>query len=110
MAEDEIAARFDDLQTSLDALTRGLGAMNETLETHTEMLAALLEAATVEPEKDSPLQKTLEKIFLTLKTQTDVLVQVGGMLDRMGPTVEMAVIRGVHRAVGTVDEDGVIQE
>lgn len=28
MAEDEIAARFDDLQTSLDALTRGLGAMN----------------------------------------------------------------------------------
>jgi len=39
-----------------------------------------------------------------------VLVQIGGMLDKLGPTVEMAVIHGVHRAVGTVDEDGVIQE
>ena len=52
------------------------------------MLAEILEAAAAEPEEESPLAKTLEKIFTTLKTQTDVLVQIGGMLDKLGPTVE----------------------
>ena len=110
MPDDENSARLDQLQTSVDALVRGLAMMNETLGTHSEMLAEILEAATQEAEDESPLAKTLEKIFTTLKTQTDVLVQIGGMLDKLGPTVETAVIRGVHRAVGTVDEDGVIQE
>jgi hypothetical protein len=110
MADPDVLSRLDDLQTRVDAIVRGLALMNETLGTHPDMLAEILEAAAVEPEKESPLAKTLEKIFTTLKTQTDVLVQIGGMLDKLGPTVETAVIRGVHRAVGDVDEDGVIQE
>jgi hypothetical protein len=110
MADPDVLSRLDDLRTSVDALVRGLAMMNETLGTHSEMLAEILQAATAELEEESPLANTLEKIFSTLKTQTDVLVQIGGMLDKLGPTVEMAVIHGVHRAVGTVDEDGVIQE
>jgi hypothetical protein len=56
------------------------------------------------------LADTLERIFSTLNTQTDTLVAIGGMLGQMGSTIEGAVIRGVHRAVGSVDEDGVIIE
>jgi hypothetical protein len=110
MSDPDVIARLDAMQTSIEALVQGVTLMNETLGTHSDMLAEILEAAVVEPEKESPLAKTLERIFTTLKTQTDVLVQIGGMLDKMGPTVEMAVIRGVHRAVGIVDEDGVVQE
>ena len=110
MADPDILSRLDDLQLSIDALVRGLSQMNDTLATHSDMLAELLQAAAAEPEEHSGLADTLERIFSTLSTQTDTLVAIGGMLGRMGPTIEGAVIRGVHRAVGNVDEDGVIIE
>lgn len=110
MADPDILSRLDDLQNSMDALVRGLSMMNDTLATHSDMLAEILQAAATEPEEDSGVAKTLERIFSTLSTQTDTLVAIGGMLGQMGPTIEGAVIRGVHRAVGNVDDDGVIIE
>jgi hypothetical protein len=89
---------------------RGLSLMNDTLAMHSDMLAEILQAAAAEPEEESDLANTLERIFSTLNTQTDTLVAIGGMLSQMGPTIEGAVVRGVHRAVGNVDEDGVIIE
>jgi hypothetical protein len=80
MTDDELRAEFAGIRTSIDALTQGLTLMVETQETQTEMLA------------------------------TERLLSIGGMIDTIGPSVERAVIRGVHRAVGNVDEDGVIQE
>ena len=109
MADPDILSRLDDLQNSMDALVRGLSMMNDTLATHSDMLAEILQAAATEPE-ESGLANTLERIFSTLSTQTDTLVAIGGMLGQMGPTIEGAVIRGVHRAVGNVDDDGVIIE
>ena len=110
MADPDILARLDDLQTSVDAIVRGLSLMNDTLATHSDMLAEILQAATAEPDQESGLADTLERLFSTLNTQTDTLVAIGGMLGQMGPTIEGAVIRGVHRAVGNVDDDGVIIE
>jgi hypothetical protein len=110
MTDDELRAEFAGIRTSIDALTQGLTLMVETQETQTEMLARLLEAATQEPEEEGSLARTLERIFATLNTQTERLLSIGGMIDTIGPSVERAVIRGVHRAVGNVDEDGVIQE
>ena len=48
---DAILARLDELQTSFDALVRSLSLMNDTLGTHSEMLAQILEAATKEPDE-----------------------------------------------------------
>jgi ABC-type transporter Mla subunit MlaD len=110
MADPDILARLDDLQTSVDAIVRGLSLMNDTLATHSDMLAEILQAAAAEPDQESGLADTLERLFSTLNTQTDTLVAIGGMLGQMGSTIEGAVIRGVHRAVGSVDEDGVIIE
>jgi hypothetical protein len=110
MADPDILSRLNDLQTSVDAIVRGLSLMNDTLAMHSDMLAEILQAAAVEPEEESGLANTLERIFSTLNTQTDTLVAIGGMLGQMGSTIEGAVIRGVHRAVGSVDEDGVIIE
>jgi hypothetical protein len=103
------SALLDQLQMSIDAIARGLSLMNDTLGTHSEMLTKILEAATREVDEESPLVHTLEKIFIALKTQTDVLAQIGGMLDQLGPTVERAVMRGTDR-VGSVDADGAAQD
>lgn len=102
-------ALFGQLQMSIDAIARGLSLMNDTLGTHSEMLTKILEAATREVDEESPLVHTLEKIFIAIKTQTDVLAQIGGMLDQLGPTVERAVMRGTDRA-GSVDPDGAARD
>jgi hypothetical protein len=77
---------------------------------HSEMLAKILEAAAQEPESGNALADALSKIAVTLNTQTEALVKIGGMINGIGPSVETAVVRGFHRAVGTVDENGVIVE
>ncbi|MGE4043399.1 MAG: hypothetical protein AB7F35_01000 [Acetobacteraceae bacterium] len=55
--------------------------MNETLGTHSEMLAVIMEAATKEVSSD--LGDTLKAILLTLRTQSDQLVMIGRLLSRI---------------------------
>ena len=43
---DAILNRLDDIQTSVDTLARGLTLLAETLGTHSEMLAEILEGVT----------------------------------------------------------------
>ena len=108
-SDDAILKRMDDIQTSVDTLARGLTLLAETLGTHSEMLAQILEACAVDP-GESPLTDLLQQIADAIKQQNDTLVGIGTTLEHIGPSIEVAVIRGVHRAVGTVDADGVDQE
>jgi hypothetical protein len=109
LGNDKIFERLDAIQTSVDTLARGLILMSETLGTHSEMLGQILEACSVEP-GESPLTETLEQIVDAIERQTATLAAIGTILDNIGPGIEAAVVRGVHRANGPVDDDGVIQE
>lgn len=103
-----IHSRLDEIQEHIEVLTRGLTLMVETQDAHSKMLLKILEACTVEPEK-SELAEVLESLCEAVENQTQTLADVGETLDQLGPSIELAVVRGVHRAVGTTDEDGVLQ-
>ena len=107
MSDDD---RIDQLQNAVQAIVLSLSNINNTLNTHTDMLAEILAAATEEPDEDSDIAKTLGRIFLALETQNENLVWIGGLLSNIGGTVENAVVRGVQRAVNDADEEGVIEE
>ena len=106
---DAILSRLDAMTESIDTLARGLILMTETLGTHSEMLAQILEVCSADP-GESPVADLLEQIADAIKQQNETLVGIGETLEHIGPSIEVAVVRGVHRAVGTVDDDGVVQE
>ncbi|GEO42167.1 hypothetical protein SAE02_63150 [Skermanella aerolata] len=97
------------LETTVETLARGLILMTETLATHSEMLGQILEACSVEAE-ESPLTEILEEIAGAIQQQTAALIGIGENLDNLGPGIEVAVVRGVSRAAGRTDADGVLQE
>ena len=105
---DALSAKIDTLQTGIDAMARGFMLITGTLETHSEMLSKILQACAVEPE-GSELAETLERIADALERQNGALASIGKSLDHIGPGIEIAVMRGVARAVGADgadDEDG----
>ena len=106
---DVIVSQLEGMQTSIDTLGRGLILMTETLGTHSEMLAQILEACSADP-GESPVADLLKQIVAAINQQNETLVTIGETLGHIGPSIEVAVIRGVHRAIGTVDDDGVVQE
>jgi hypothetical protein len=107
MSDDD---RIDQLQNDVKAIVLSLSNINDTLNTHTDMLAEILAAATEEPDEESGIARTLGRIFQALETQNENLVRIGGLLSNLGGTVENAVVRGVQRAVNEADEDGVVEE
>jgi hypothetical protein len=107
MSDDD---RIDQLQNDVKAIVLSLSNINDTLNTHTDMLSEILAAATEEPDEESGIAKTLARIFLALETQNENLVRIGGLLTNIGGTVENAVVRGVQRAVNDADGDGVVEE
>lgn len=108
-SNDAVFEKLDSLQTSVDTLARGLILMTETMATHSEMLGQILEACSIEPE-ESPLAEILEDICGAIQQQTAALAGIGETLDNIGPGIEAAVVRGVSRATGRTDADGVLQE
>jgi hypothetical protein len=65
-----------------DALIAGVAAMNETLGTHSEMLAVIMEVATQEPSGE--LSNTLKAMLATLREQSERLVLIGRLLSQTG--------------------------
>jgi type II secretory pathway component PulF len=106
---DAVLQRLDALTAEVNTLTRGLIMVTEAMEDHSEMLAQILEACAVEP-GESPLTEALEQIVASIDRQHEALISIGETLENIGPGIEEAVVRGVHRANGTVDADGVVQE
>ena len=106
---DAVLKKLDSLQTTVDTLARGLILMTETMATHSEMLGQILDACSVEP-GESPLTEILEEIAGAIQQQTAALTGIGATLDTIEPGIEAAVVRGVSRATGRTDADGVLQE
>lgn len=104
-----ILGRLDTMTASIDTLTRGLILMTETLGTHSEILGEILEACSTEP-GESPLTEALEQIVASINQQNETLAGIGAALENIGPGIENAVLRGFHRANGSVDADGVVIE
>ena len=82
---DAITAELARLRDTVETLTQGLRMMVETQGTHTEMLQAILEAATEEA-GESPLPGLLTQIVERLDEQTGILhrieaAAVGGPVD-----------------------------
>ncbi|HWX51531.1 MAG TPA: hypothetical protein VNZ61_26090 [Roseomonas sp.] len=85
---DAVAAELARLRDTVETLTQGLRMMVETQATHTEMLQAILEAATEEA-GESPLPGLLTQIVERLDEQTGILHRIeaiagGGFLDEDG--------------------------
>jgi hypothetical protein len=104
-----ILNRLDTMTASIDTLGRGLILMTETLATHSEILGEILEACSAEP-GESPLTEALKQIVAAINDHNETLAGIGRTLENIGPGIEDAVVRGCHRASGTVDDDGMVQE
>lgn len=98
-----------DIRFEIAELKQAAKLIAESVQTQTEMLSQILEAITKNPPK-SELTDVLEQILSTLDIQTDSLVGIGKSMDKIGPSVEGAVVRGLNRAMGITDDDGVVQE
>ncbi|RYJ02164.1 MAG: hypothetical protein EON47_08375 [Acetobacteraceae bacterium] len=72
---DAITAELARLRDTVETLTQGLRMMVETQGTHTEMLQAILEAATEEA-GESPLPGLLTQIVERLDEQTGILHRI----------------------------------
>lgn len=82
---DQIIAELARLRDTVETLTQGLRMMVETQATHTEMLQAILEAATEEA-GESPLPGLLTQIVERLDEQTGILHRIeaaasGGLVE-----------------------------
>lgn len=106
---DDLNEKIDTLQMTVDAMARGMGAMLDTLQTHSEMLAKIMEACAVDP-GGSELSEALEDIASALAHQNETLAVISKSLDGIGSGIELSVMRGVARALDRVDEDGVVKE
>jgi hypothetical protein len=65
--------RIDQMENDVKAIVLSLSNINDTLNTHTDMLAEILAAATEEPDEESGIAKTLSRIFQALETQNENL-------------------------------------
>ena len=90
---DVIYKKLDELQASVDLLTRGFGMMAEALGTHSEMLGQILEAVSAEP-PESTLTETLEEIAEAIERQTEAIKDISATLDNLDTGIEAAVRRG----------------
>lgn len=71
----DIAAELVRLRDTVETLAQGLRMMVETQDTHTEMLRAIMEAATEEA-GESPLPGLLSQIVARLDEQTGILHRI----------------------------------
>ncbi|NOG73901.1 hypothetical protein [Roseicella sp. DB1501] len=84
MPENAVTVELAKLRTSVEALTQGLRLMVETQETHTEMLRAILDAATGEP-PESELPELLRQVVGRLDEQTALLQRIEAAGSRRTP-------------------------
>lgn len=92
----------------LDAVIQALRLMIEVQNTHSEMLARLIELAT--PTAASPLEVAVAEIAGELREQTASLNRIGETLDGIGAEVEAGVLRGLATALEGGDQAGGLGE
>jgi hypothetical protein len=107
---DIVIEKVADLATDLAAVVRGLDLMNATLGTHSEVLENIMTACSVEDDGAPELHDALVEIAAQMERQNDLLTMIGGNLHGLGATIQVAVIRGMQRAVSGADDDGVVPD
>jgi ABC-type transporter Mla subunit MlaD len=98
----EISERLAALTAEVAGLRQSLALMLETQATHTEMLRALLEAATAPEGPEDRLAAALAQIAATLRDQGRQLESVEGVLRQLPADVGRAVGQGVRAALADV--------
>ena len=107
---DTLTEKVSEMATDMAALVRGLDLMNTTLGTHSEVLESIMEACSVEDDGAPELHDALVEIAAQMERQNDLLTMIGGNLHGLGATIQVAVIRGMQRAVSGADDDGVVPD
>jgi hypothetical protein len=87
----------------LDAVIQALRLMIDVQNTHSEMLARLIELATPS-EEESPLEEAMGEIAGALREQTASLERIGATLEGIGAEVEAGVMRGLATALDAGDQ------
>lgn len=75
--------RLDGIESAIRAVASGMLAIGSRLDTHGEMLAQILDAATAESPEGTSLHDALEGIAADLKVQTEILAGIAATLGRM---------------------------
>jgi hypothetical protein len=98
----DAAAEIAKLRHSIDALEQGLTQLLEATSTHTEMLRALLAAATAPTDPEQNLEFLLKAVVGRLAEQSAVLRSVGQTMTRLPDDVGAAVGAQMASALAAV--------
>jgi len=98
----DVAAELAALRRSVDRLEQGLTQLAEATATHTEMLRALLAAATAPTAPEEDLAKVLAQVVARLGEQSGLLRAIGAAMTRLPEDVGGAVGRQVAAALSDV--------
>jgi uncharacterized coiled-coil DUF342 family protein len=107
---DTLTEKVSEMATDMAALVRGLDLMTTTQGTHSEMLENIMTACSVKDDGAPELHDALVEIAAKLERQNELLTMIGGNLHGLGATIQVAVIRGMQRAVSGADDDGVVPD
>jgi hypothetical protein len=99
---DDVATEIAKLRHSIDALEQGLTQLLEATSTHTEMLRALLAAATAPTEPEQNLEFLLKAVVSRLAEQSAMLRSVGQTMTRLPEDVGAAVGAQMASALAAV--------
>lgn len=95
----ETTAALAALQAEVATLRQTLGLMLETMETHTEMLRRLMQAATAPGEAETELSEALAQIAGLLTRQSGGLEAIQAVLLRLPEDIGQSVAAGVREAL-----------
>ena len=98
----DVAGELAGLRTAVDRLTQGLQLMLETQATQTEMLRAVLEAASSPAPADRELSDLLARIAATLQAQGGSLQAILKTLTSLPADVGTAVAASVRDGLAGV--------
>jgi hypothetical protein len=101
-AADAVAAEFAALRRSVNALEQGLTQMLDATATHTEMLRALLAAATAPVEPDAELPILLKAVVARLVEQGTQLHALNHTMTKLPEDVGSAVVSQMAGALASI--------
>ena len=98
----DVAAEIAKLRHSIDMLEQGLTQLLEATSTHTEMLRALLAAATAPTDPEQNLEFLLKAVVSRVAEQSAVLRSIGDTMTRLPEDVGAAVGAQMASALAAV--------
>ena len=101
-ADGDAAAEIAKLRHSVDLLEQGLTQLLEATNTHTEMLRALMVAATAPTEPEENLVVVLKAVVARMAEQSGLLRSIGDTMTRLPKDVGSAVASQMASALAAI--------